>query len=259
MKEILTKQQIGKRIMELRKAKGLRQDDLAKTVGLSRPSLVQIELGNRSVEATELMGLSGIFGYSMDEMLSADFSLKNEPASAGAEKRIIKERKSVPDPKPAKWKNVLLYLLERCAGKPNVSEPMLNVLLYFCDFNFYEMYEEHLTGARYRKLAGGPVPHRIDVLLQQMLEQGQLKRLRVEYNGQQQTRYLPLQKSNLKLLSAAEKAVMDHVVDQMSDWSAAKAMDYALRDMPCLTTKQGEYISYNLAFYRELPYAVRFD
>ena len=57
-----------------------------------------------------------------------------------------------------KFKNVLLYILERCAGKPNVGETVLYKLLYFADFNYYELYEEHLTGAKYRKLPFGPVP-----------------------------------------------------------------------------------------------------
>jgi DNA-binding XRE family transcriptional regulator len=39
----LSQKQIGRRIMELRKTKGLSQEDLAKSIGISRPSLAQIE------------------------------------------------------------------------------------------------------------------------------------------------------------------------------------------------------------------------
>src|SRR5665811_2454349 len=70
----------------------------------------------------------------------------------------IRDRISVPHIKLSIFKNVLLYILERCAGKPNVGETVLYKLLYFSDFNYYELYEEHLSGARYRKLPYGPVP-----------------------------------------------------------------------------------------------------
>ncbi|MDR1371557.1 MAG: SocA family protein, partial [Dysgonamonadaceae bacterium] len=62
---------------------------------------------------------------------------------------------------------------------------------------------------------------------------------------------------DLMQLSAAEKTVIDNVIQQMSDWSANKISEYSHKDMPWLTTNDGDYISYNLAFYRELPYSVR--
>src|ERR1051325_3696871 len=74
-------------------------------------------------------------------------------------------RISVPHIKVDKFKNVLLYILERCAGKPNVGETVLYKLLYFADFNYYELYEEQLTGASYKKLPRGPVPYKIDTIL----------------------------------------------------------------------------------------------
>jgi uncharacterized phage-associated protein len=166
-------------------------------------------------------------------------------------------RVSIPELQVSKLMNVLMYILECCAGKPNIGETVLNKLLYFCDFNYYEMYEEHLTGARYRKLPFGPVPQKMDAIINQMIEEGLLQRIRTEYHGLPQTRYLPLEKADLTRLSAAEKTVIDHVIQQMSDWNASQISEYSHKDMPWLATKDGDYISYNLAFYRELPYSVR--
>jgi hypothetical protein len=36
---------------------------------------------------------------------------------------------------------------------------------------------EHLTGARYKKLPYGPVPQKLDTIINQMIEKGQLKRI----------------------------------------------------------------------------------
>jgi uncharacterized phage-associated protein len=151
----------------------------------------------------------------------------------------------------------LLYILERCAGKPNVGETVLYKLLYFCDFNYYELYEEHLTGAKYRKLPYGPVPQRLDTIINQMLDKGQLQRVKTEYHGYPQTRYLPLVKANLTELMASEKDVIDRVVVQMSDWSAAMLSNYSHGDKPWKATDNNEEINYELAFYRRPPYSVR--
>ncbi len=69
MKSKLSQKQIGRRITELRKIKGLSQEDLARSVNLSRSSLAQIELGNRSVNILELQQLSMELGFSLDDFM----------------------------------------------------------------------------------------------------------------------------------------------------------------------------------------------
>ncbi len=153
--------------------------------------------------------------------------------------------------------NVFLYMLGRCAGKPNVGETVLYKLLYFSDFNYYEIYEEHLTGATYRKLQYGSVPQKFDAIIQQMIEKKQIQRVKTTYHGLPQTRYLPLEKADLTLLRASEKEVIDRVIEHMSDWSASAISTYSHNDMPWLASKEGEEISYELVFYREPPFSVR--
>jgi transcriptional regulator with XRE-family HTH domain len=254
----LSQTQIGQRVAELRKIKGLSQEELAKTIKISRPSLAQIELGNRTVDVLELQKLSQVLGFSLDDFLSTDFSVTQEPF-VGYETKSTKmmERKSVPALQIDKFKNVLLYILERCAGKPNVGETVLYKLLYFADFNYYELYEEQLTGAKYRKLPYGPVPLKLDSIIKQMIDDGQLQRVKTSYQGYPQTRYLPLKKVNLTQLLASEKEVVDRVIEQMSDWSSTAISNYAHKDIPWIASKEGEEINYELAFYREAPFSVR--
>lgn len=254
----LSQKQIGQRITELRKMKGLSQVDLAKSVKISRPSLAQIELGNRTVDVLEFQRLSMVLGFSLDDFVSKDFSA-NQVLEVKAETKSKKadERISVPSLQVSKFKNVLLYILERCAGKPNVGETVLYKLLYFSDFNYYELYEEHLTGAKYRKLPYGPVPQKLDSIVLQMIDKGQLQRVKTEYHGFPQTRYLPLVKADLTELKASEKEVIDRVIEQLSDWSAASISNYSHKDMPWLASKEGEEINYELVFYRDAPFSVR--
>ena len=151
----------------------------------------------------------------------------------------------------------MLYILERCAGKPNVGETVLHKLLFFSDFNYYELYEEHLTGAKYLKLPYGPIPQELDAIIIQIIDNGQLQRVKTAYQHSSLVRYLPLQKANLTELKASEKETMDRVIKQMSDWSALAITNFAHKDLPWLATKEGEEIHYELAFYREIPFSVR--
>jgi len=254
----LSQKQIGQRITGLRKMKGLSQEDLAKSVKISRPSLAQIELGNRSVDVLELQRLSMALGFSLDDFMSENFTVSQDVESkAEANSKKADERISIPTLQVSKFKNVLLYILERCAGKPNVGETVLYKLLYFSDFNYYELYEEHLTGAKYRKLPYGPVPQKLDTIIGQMIEKGMIQRIKTQYYDKMQTRYIPLAKADLTKLKASEKEVIDKVIEQLSDWSAAAISNYSHKDMPWLASKEGEEISYELAFYRDAPFSVR--
>jgi len=254
----LSKGQIGQRIAELRKLKELSQEELAERIKISRSSLAQIELANRSIDVFELQKLSEILEFSLDDFMSENFSAIQKIEEKEKESKVEQEERiSVPTLKVNKFKNVLLYILEQCAGKPNIGETVLYKLLYFIDFNYYELYEEHLTGAKYRKLPFGPVPQKIDSIIKQMIDDGQLLRINSKYHNYHQTRYLPLEKADLTEFKAIEKEVIDRVIDKMSDWSAKAISSYSHNDLPWEVTDEGKYISYELAFYRELPYSVR--
>lgn len=257
MTKALNTRQIGKRLAILRKKKSFSQEDIAQILGIPRSSVAQMELGNRNVSAIELIALSQSLGFSLDKFL-----IEEEPQDAldyTLTKREEKTEPRVSEPKlnTGKFKNTLLYILEQCGGKPNVGETVLYKLLYFADFNYYELYESHLTGAEYRKLPYGPVPQRAESAINQMVEHKILKRIKTEYHGFPQTRYIPLIKADLTAMSAAEKDVIDKVIERYADWSATALSEYSHKDMPWKATENGETIDYELAFYRETPYSVR--
>lgn len=65
--------ELGRRIKTAREACGLTQEQVGVALGLSRPSVAQIELSNRSVSSLELEKLAHLFGRDMREFLRGDF------------------------------------------------------------------------------------------------------------------------------------------------------------------------------------------
>lgn len=254
----LSPKQIGKRIAGLRKRKGYSQEDLARFMQIPRSSVAQIELGNRNISVYELMSIAEMFGFSIDKFLASEYQTEmqiervEEPAPAKYDVRV-----SAPLLNSNKFTNILLYILHKCGGKPNVGETVLYKLLYFADFNYYEIYEEHLTGAQYLKFSHGPVPQNIENILIQMTDSGQIHRIKTMYHGFPQTKFIALKFADLTTFSAAERKVIDKVIEQFSDWSAKKISDYSHDDKPWRATDENELIDYELVFYRRPPYSVR--
>jgi len=257
MQPRIDSKQIGKRLANLRKRRGYSQAEISKLIGISRPSIAQMELGSRKIAISEMMMLAEVLNFSIDRFLAQDYDEEPVELMGDDETHQQTMRVSVPELKVKKFKQVLLYILQKTAGKPNVGETVLYKLLYFADFDFYEQFETHLTGAKYRKLPHGPVPQKLGNILEAMIKEGSLQRINTEYYGFPQKRYIPLQKPDMSELSASELSVIEQVINQYADWSAKKISDYSHKDMPWKASKEGEIIDYELAFYREAPFSAR--
>jgi Zn-dependent peptidase ImmA (M78 family)/transcriptional regulator with XRE-family HTH domain len=66
-------EELARRLREAREASGLTQEDVARELGLSRPSVVQLEQGRRAVSGLELDRLAYLYGRDLREFLAAEF------------------------------------------------------------------------------------------------------------------------------------------------------------------------------------------
>jgi transcriptional regulator with XRE-family HTH domain len=62
--------EFGDRLRRAREYVGLSQDDVASVLGVSRPSVSNIELGSRKVEALELSKLARLYRRTLDYLLT---------------------------------------------------------------------------------------------------------------------------------------------------------------------------------------------
>jgi len=249
---------IGKRIKILREQAGYSQEKLAGLLKMSRVSLSQIETGVRKISADEIAKLSKVFNVTSDILLDLqkDIEVVIEKSSK-ATKSKSDLRIKVPQKNLAKFKEVFLYILNKIGSKPNIGESVLYKLLYFIDFDYYERYEEQLIGATYIKNNYGPTPKEFIVVVEDMQDQKEVVKVKDEYFQYPQTKYLPLRLPDLSGLRANELKMIDEVLTKFSDMNASQISEYSHKDVPWLTTDDGEIIDYESVFYRTPEYSVR--
>ncbi|NLF40681.1 DUF4065 domain-containing protein [bacterium] len=253
-----TSETIGRRMRKLRERLGMSQHDLATQLALPRPSVSQIENGERKVSVDELVRIGRVLNVSTEVLLGAEPLPEVElGVSKTAETPPRGMRINVPARNVRKFKEVLLYILNRVGSKPNIGETVLYKLLYFIDFDFYERFEEQLTGAAYMKNHYGPSPVQFQEVVKDMMGKHELVEVKSQYFKYPQRKYLPLRPPDLTAFKAHEIAVIDEVLNRLSDMNAQQISEYSHGDVPWLTSQDGKIIDYEKVFYRTVPYTVR--
>ena len=251
--------ELYKKLKSLREQSGFSQEKLADELKISRPTYMQIEKGERGLTVSEAKKLASIFGLSLESFLENNtpvarevFLESDDKSKKESDIRIVMPRANV-----KKFKEVLLYVLSKVGAKPNIGETALYKLLYFIDFDFYEKFEEQLTGARYIKNHYGPTPIEFKKIVENMEEKEEIERVKSGYFQYEQKKYLPRREPDLKSLSAREIKHIDEVLARLSEKNANELSNYSHNDVPWKVHKSGEIISYESVFYRDQDHSVR--
>ena len=69
----VSRQELARRLRVAREARGLTQEDVAEHLDVSRPTVAQMELGNRAVTSLELDRLARLYGRDLREFFMDDF------------------------------------------------------------------------------------------------------------------------------------------------------------------------------------------
>ncbi len=236
----------------LREEQSLSQDDLASALGLSRQTISKYENGEANFTLDIIKKLSQFF--------DVDYScfIDNKPP-VRPEYNIIEGKKAteeqeiridIPQENISKFKQVLLYILNKVGAKPNVGQTVIYKLLYFIDFDYYEIFEEQLMGLKYIKNTYGPTPIDFAKLIQEMEKDGELEEVKTKYFNKDQTKYLPIKEPNLSLLSGQEIKHIDDELARLSDMTAKELSEYSHKDIPWIGANMGEIMDYEAVFYR---------
>lgn len=254
---------LAKFIQEQRKKRNLTQEFLASALKISRPTYMQIEQGERDLTITEAKKLAEVFDIPFEKFLegkeNAKTVVKIESKKKQKQETEGEIRISVPQEKADKFRQVLLYILKKVGGKPNVGMTVLYKLIYFIDFDYYEKYEDQLMGLMYLKNHHGPTPLLFEKLISDMVKNSEVETIKSKFYQYPQTKYLvnPNVEPDLSILNGKEQEHIDWELQRLSDLTAAQLSDLSHKDVPWISAENGKPLDYESVFYRTPETSVR--
>jgi len=158
------------------------------------------------------------------------------------------------EPQVQKFKELLLYISEKCAHDRRFGAVKLNKILFFSDFIAYAQLGNPISGFEYQKLQNGPAPRNLVQIRKQMENDRELALQEVPLkSGKIQKRTVNLRRPNLNLFSAEEIALVDRVVTVLSDKYAEEVSDLSHREVGWKVVAMNETIPYETAFISDEP------
>ena len=156
-----------------------------------------------------------------------------------------------------KFVTVLSYIITRCENKKNVEKTVLCKLLYFSDFDYYEIYETPITNETYLKYERGPYPNHIDEIIDELIEKDLLEVKPEPYCNTTINKHYIKVDPDLSILSSDELGVINNVIDYLADMSSNEISEFSHGDMPWMIAEDNDNLDYEYVFYRDPEYSVR--
>lgn len=165
--------------------------------------------------------------------------------------RVVKHRPNI-------FRLVLLYVLSKVRNKRNVGETVLQKILFYIEFDYYEKFETALMGETYIRASHGPMNKRLRPVLQGLIYEGAVVKIEDRYFDHFQTRYqLVGECPALESLSPCDLGHIDRVLSRLSELNGSEISEYSHDDIPWKCTLPDMEIAYELVFYRDSRYSVK--
>lgn len=149
---------------------------------------------------------------------------------------------------------LIIYILSKCYNKPNLGKTVLCNILYFIDFNYYEIYGTLLTKETYIKSKKGIKPKHFLEVTQDLISKKQLFLRKEPYYNRTIHRYyltiIPQAKFDKK-----EQELIDSCINRFSNHNATSIGKYTRKDPPFNIAALGEKIDCRYVFSRNSIYS----
>ncbi len=154
-----------------------------------------------------------------------------------------------------KYVNLLMYILFKCCNKPHLGKTVLCTVMYFIDFNYYELYGEFLTKETYIKSKRGIKPKHFRKITESLISKNQLFLRKEPYYNRILHRYYPTIIPT-PTFSQKELIVINSCIKKLSDDNAYAITKYAWADTPLMKAEFGDEINYMDVFLRDKEYSI---
>jgi DNA-binding XRE family transcriptional regulator/uncharacterized phage-associated protein len=227
-------------IQNKRKTSGISQAEVAKVLGISRPTYIKLEKGD--MKPTE----------EQKSLLASMLDVSKETVETNTRREVKTEikPKEIPTESVEKFKQILLYIVSKVGGRPNIGQTALYKLLYFIEFDYYEKYQEYLIGAKYIKNTHGPTPTSFAKIARDLEQKGELVEVKSNYFNYDQTKYMVTSEPDVSLLSARQLKHIDDELVRLASKSAKELSELSYKDTPWKVAKDRQELNYRHVFYR---------
>jgi transcriptional regulator with XRE-family HTH domain len=216
------------KVKEFRLKNNLSQEQLAQSLGVSRPTYTALESGKQMPSAHEAQKLASLMGITIDELLSGHIA------------------------DIAKYKHMILSFLRMNLtpkGDHKIPKTKLAKLLYLADFAWYYAHSESMSGMPYRKIAYGPVPDAFFRALDELEEAGKIVIEKKQDNGKEMF-LVSESESNVNekihTLSPAEMKLMKDIGKKWKDKNTKDIVNFTHNQLPYALCRADEIIPYEL-------------
>lgn len=217
-------------IKDLRTQKGLKQEDLAEKLGISRASYISFEQGKTELNFPQIITLSDLLGISLEEV------------EGGAQSDY------------PKYQEMILAYLRKAGDKDGkVLKTKLAKMLYLADFAwFYENFQS-MSGMKYRRLKFGPVP---DLYFRAVDELEASGKISIDRKGEMIliSENRGSQKEKLQKLSKGEIELIEKISKKWKDKKTAEIVDFTHNQLPYKICSPDEIIPYALITQEDPEY-----
>lgn len=203
-------------IEQTRKMMKMTQGEMAEKLGMSRPTYINLENGEREPTVSELERIAAIFGVSASELLGG---LRNNK----------------------KFEQMYFYILRKFRN--GVPKTKLAKMLYLADFSYFYDNLEPMSGVTYIRRDYGPVADIFFEMTERLFDEGKIRICTLD-------RAMLIKSVSIveddSLLNKEEKQRIDEIVDCWGDKNTQEIVNFTHEQKPWKACMDGERIPYSL-------------
>lgn len=244
----------NERIRYLRTELDVSQEEVAKYLGMSRITYFSIETWKRELKFNEAKKLANFYEVSLSYILwDSDISNKSDDNY--------------------KLKQLILYITKETEGIDTFWKTVLNKLLYFSDFDYYEWTNRLITWSNYIKLPRWPAVDNLTEVLEEMQRDSLIDLCEKSFSSYIQFKITPRKEADLDFLNELDESIkseyenidipksieiINNVLNRFKYHKASAISSISHRDAPYYCTNNiGETINPDLVYNRNEEFRVK--
>lgn len=156
-------------------------------------------------------------------------------------------------PNDQKFRELILYVAQRCEDDPYFGKTKLNKILFYSDFIAYAHTGEPITGQEYMRIQHGPGARKLKPTLADMEEKGELKVRRERRHDLHQERVVALRQPVRELFSDWHLGIVDQVIQSLWGRTNSEVSLISHANIGWKLARHKETIPYETMFLSDRP------